>query len=120
MTDFALLNPLVLAFMGDAYITLAIREKYISSGHKIDALHKMVSQKICAKYQSTLYEKVKPTFTQIESDIANRARNAGHKTTPKNCTLHEYRQATALEAVVGYNYLINNHQRCMELITEET
>ena len=115
--DAALKNPLVLAFVGDAVMTLRVRERL--SGEydgKVGELHKLAARKICATAQAARFDKLFDTFEEAEKDIAMRARNVKHHTVPKNAKLSDYIKATALEAVVGYNYLIGNSKRVDELI----
>ena len=109
-------NPLVLAFVGDAVMTLHVRERLSKRDGKIGDLHFAASALVCAAEQSRVYDAVCSSFTQIEAEIANRARNVKHKTLPKNQSLSDYIKATALEAVIGYNYLTQNHKRVEELI----
>lgn len=112
------MNPLTLAFIGDAVMTLYERERLVRAGDtKVDTLHKELSKRICAATQSELFEKIKGKLDETELEIAGRARNAKHHTMPKSCTPGEYRNATALEAVIGYNYLRGNKSR-IEEITE--
>ncbi|MCL2570721.1 MAG: ribonuclease III [Firmicutes bacterium] len=112
----SLKNPLTLAFIGDAVISLHVRNSLVTQFEKIETLHQKTAQLVCAKTQSLVLDKIKDNFTEIESDIARRAHNAKHKTTPKNQTLGDYRNATALEAVVGFNYLIQNQARLNEIL----
>ena len=110
--DYASKNPLVLAFVGDAYWTLYIRRMLIEkSNGKVNALHQAANKYVCAITQSGYYHKIAPFLTEVEANIAGRARNSECNTRPKNCTLAEYKLATAFEAVVGYNLLIGNKKR---------
>jgi ribonuclease-3 family protein len=114
--DIAAKNPLALAFVGDAYWTLYIRRMLISkSNGKANALHQAANRYVCATAQSGFYHKIAPFFTEVEANIAGRARNSECNTRPKNCTLAEYKLATAFEAVVGYNLLIGNKKRLNNL-----
>ena len=106
MDEIARKNPLALAFLGDAAIKLWVSHIFVGTfDMSINDLHKMTSSIVCAKNQSEVYEEMYHTFSDIEQNIATRAFNAKHKTVPKNCTMKEYRQATAYEAVVGYRSL---------------
>ena len=107
------LHPLALAFIGDAVMGLKVKQQIVADV-KVNELHKRASQLICAKSQSKLYDALQ--LTGDETDIANRAFNAKHHTVPKNCTLVEYRKATALEAVIGYNWLQKNYERVEEIL----
>ena len=115
MTDIKSLNSLILAFVGDAVMTLHVREGLAHENAKVGDLHKRTSSKVCASAQSALYDKLADTFDETEQDIATRARNAKHHTVPKNAKLSDYIKATALEAVIGYNHLTGNHDRVKQL-----
>jgi len=109
-------NPLVLAFVGDAYWTLYIRRMLIEkSNGKVNMLHQAANKYVCAVTQSGYFHKIAPFLTEVEANIAGRARNSECNTRPKNCTLAEYKLATAFEAVVGYNLLIGNKRRLQNL-----
>ena len=53
---------------------------------------------------------------KAEADIARRGRNAhAHHAAPKNQDAADYRAATALEALIGYLYLIGQEERLLTL-----
>ena len=109
-------NPLVLAFVGDAYWTLYIRRMLVGKSHaKVNQLHCDANKYVCACSQSGFYNKIAPFLTEVELGIAGRARNANQHTTAKNATLAQYKLATAFEAIVGYNLLIGNKKRLNNL-----
>ena len=108
-------HPLALAFIGDAVMNLLVKEQIVTTNNtRVNDLHKQASAILSAKAQAVLYDKL--PLTQAEREVATRAFNAKHNTVPKNCTLAEYRSATALEAVIGYNWLLGNRKRVEELI----
>jgi len=108
---------LALAFMGDAVAKLVATEQLLTFGDtKPELLHKQATSIVRAKSQAYNYTVVSPSFSEAEKEIAQRAYNAKQKTTAKNCTLAEYRCATALEAVIGYNWLLGNKDRARELV----
>ena len=115
--EVALKNTLALAFVGDSVMDLLTREKLVqNTNFNVAILHKQASSVVCARAQSKCFLEIEPQLTEDELDVARRARNAKHHTTPSNCSLTEYRNATALEAVIGYNWLSGNKERCAELI----
>ena len=109
-------NPLVLAFVGDAVMTLCVRENLALGEGKVGELHKRASEWVCASAQAVAFDKVSEAFDEVEQDIARRARNVKHNTTPKNAKLADYKKATALEAVIGYHWLMGNHKRIEEIL----
>lgn len=82
----------------------------------MDAIHNRESSCARATAQSERYNVVSTTFDKVEQGVAGRAHNAKINTKAKNATMGQYRRATALEAVIGYNYLIGNIERARELI----
>jgi len=111
-------NPLVLAFIGDAYWTLYIRGILVAESHeKAGKLHIKANKYVSAPAQARFFDKVAPLLSEQERAIATRARNAENYTRPKNCSLLEYKLATAFEAVIGYNYLCANQKRLESLIS---
>lgn len=111
------MNPVVLAFVGDAVYTLYVREKVVSSGdYKTGALNKMAAQTVCASAQARLAEQISTFFTEAENDIFRRARNAKKTSRAKNASVADYNASTGFEAVIGYLYLTGNYARLDELL----
>lgn len=101
-----LVNPQVLAFVGDAVYTMYIRHKVaLSSSGKSGQLHKLTSAYVRASEQSHVIDKIMPMLSEAERDIFRRARNYKTHSVAKNASVIEYRRATGFEAVVGYLYL---------------
>lgn len=111
-------NVLTLAYIGDAIYEVYVRKFLIDNGlTKVDSLQKKaieyVSAKAQAKFITTLMDN--KFFNDIELEVIFRARN--HKSRmPKNTDIITYKYATSLEAVVGYLYLDNQHDRLDELM----
>ena len=106
------MNALSLAFLGDSVYNLRIKEQAVKLGFKAKDLHKIANKYVCAKAQAELFDSL--TLTEDEKEIADRARNADYNNIPKSATRDEYKKATSLEAVIGYNYLIGNFERIDE------
>ncbi|MBW7477459.1 ribonuclease III [Paenibacillus oenotherae] len=112
-----LLNPIVLAYIGDAVFELLIRQYLISQpNHKLQHLHRQATGFVSAKAQCSLLERWKPLLTEAEADIVRRGRNAKSGSLPKNADPADYRQATALECLVGYLYYSKQIERLHELM----
>lgn len=106
------LNPVVLAFVGDAVYSLYVREKLVrGTDFKTGMLQKLASQKVSAHGQSELTEKIIPALTEEEADIFRRGRNAKKTTRSKHASVGEYNRSTGFEAVLGYLYLTGQYQR---------
>ena len=116
--DAKLLNPQVLAFVGDGVYSLYIRHKIIANnsftGQK---LHSEVVNYVKAKGQSNFIDKLLPLFNEDELSVFKRARNHKTLSQAKNANVIDYKRATGLEAVIGYLYLTNQIDRLNELLS---
>ena len=106
------MQALVLAMIGDGVQTLFVRE-YVAKtlGVKVNKMNRIVTSVIKAGSQFKTFKKLEEFLTEDENDIAHRARNTHIHTKAKNFSYTEYIYATALEAIIGYNYLIGNTER---------
>ena len=107
---------LELAFIGDAIWELEIRRYYLQFGYNIPTLNKYVKNKVNARYQSLIYKQIIEELDEEFKTIGKRAKNSNIKTFPKTCTVMEYKEATALEAVVGAMYLLNKEEEIKKII----
>lgn len=107
---------LELAFIGDAIWELEIRKYYLQFGYNIPTLNKHVKSKVNAKYQSLIYKQIIEDLDEEFKVIGKRAKNSNIKTFPKTCTVMEYREATALEAIIGAMYLLNKEEEIKKII----
>jgi Uncharacterized protein conserved in bacteria len=111
-----LINPVVLAYVGDSVFELLVRQYLVSlPNHKSHHLHREATKIVSAKAQCKLLEKWKPMLTEEEADIVRRGRNTKSGAPPKNADPADYRQATALECLVGYLYYEDRIERLHEL-----
>lgn len=111
-----LINPVALAYMGDAVFELLVRQYLISlPNHKSHHMHKEATKKVSAKAQRELLERWQPHLTEEEADIVRRGRNSKSGAPPKNADPADYRMATALECLVGYLYFEGRLARLGEL-----
>lgn len=114
------MNPVVLAFVGDAVYTLLVREKLaLCSGAKTGELNKRASLLVSAHGQSETLSRALPHFSEEEAEVYRRGRNAKKPTKSKNATSAEYTRSTGMEAVVGYLYLTGQAARIGELFFGE-
>ena len=107
---------LELAFIGDAIWELEIRKHYLQFGYNIPTLNKYVKNKVNARYQSLIYKQIIGDLDEEFKVIGKRAKNSNIKTFPKTCTVMEYKEATALEAIVGAMYLLNKEEEIKKII----
>ena len=114
------INPVVLAFVGDAVYTLFVREKLVANGDfKTGSLNGMAAKVVCATAQAKRAERISTFFTTAENDVFRRARNAKKGTRAKNASVADYNASTGFEAVLGYLYLIGDYERLNELLNFE-
>jgi len=112
----ALINPIALAYMGDAVYELLVRQYVLSlPNHKANHMHKAATSIVSAKAQRATLERLLPHLTEEEQDIVKRGRNAKSGSAPKNADMIDYRYATALECLIGYLYFENRLDRITEL-----
>ena len=112
------LNPLVLAFIGDAIYDLMARHKIIlESNASVGKLNKIKVKMVCCKAQSEAFNNILDFLTEEELNIYKRGRNAHTRNIPKNSTSAQYHSATGLEALFGYLYLKNDISRLRELFS---
>ena len=69
-----------------------------------------------ARYQSLIYKQIIEELDEEFKVIGKRAKNSNIKTFPKTCTVMEYKEATALEAIVGAMYLLNKEEEIKKII----
>ena len=111
-------NGTTLAFIGDAVMTLKIRELLVSKGYqKPNDLQKLTAKYVSAKAQADYLTQLMDNnfFTEEELEIIKRGRNSQTKTIAKNADVITYRLATGFEAIIGYFYLMNKNDRLNEL-----
>lgn len=114
-SDIKMLNPLILAHVGDAYFSLFAREKLISFGEiKVNDLHKMASEIVSAPSQKKAYILLEKMLTDEEKAIYKRGRNTKSHA-KKNTDVTTYHMSTGFEAILGYAYLTRNFERLNEL-----
>lgn len=111
----------VLAFIGDAVLSLQVREYLVSIGiSKTKQLQetsvKYVSAKAQANYMMTLIES--DSLTEEEMVMYKRGRNAKSASIAKNADVTTYRIATGFEALWGYLYLTEQNERLTFLWNE--
>jgi ribonuclease-3 family protein len=113
------MNPLVLAYIGDTVFDLYVRTSLaLRCKGGAGVLHRASVSLVNAHAQAQLARRVADRLAEDEKDIFMRGRNAKSATAPKNMSVADYRQATALEAVLGYLYLTGRTAKIEELLKE--
>ena len=107
-----LVNPQVLAFVGDGVYTMYVRNMVaLSSKAKSGELHKTTASFVKATQQSHVIDRILPLLNESEQDIFRRGRNYKTHSVAKNASVVDYRRATGFEAVIGYLYLTGNMEK---------
>lgn len=112
-------NVLTLAYMGDSVYEIYIRHFLIDKQIvKVKELQKEAVKYVSASAQEKFLKMmIEASFlTDEEILIVNRARNhkVGHK--PKNASIITYKNATGLEALIGFLYFEGNKERIIEIM----
>jgi len=103
------------AHIGDAVYEVFIRERTIMLTSNLKRLHDLTVHYVNAAFQTELLERLMPSLTEKETDLARRARNIPTSSARRiDRALHS--SATSLEVVLGYNY-VHNKERYSELCT---
>jgi ribonuclease III family protein len=119
--DFKQLSGTTLAYMGDAVMEQFVREYLIRNGQvRPNKLHVSATKYVSAKAQAGMVIQLldEGFFTEDEVAVIKRGRNANQGTVPKNTDVQTYRHATSFEAIIGYLYLLNQHERLEALMNK--
>lgn len=101
------LPGLTLAFVGDAVYEIYVRTMMLEKSVNAHVLNKRCVKLVNNHTQSALYEVLEPELNDVELGVLHRGRNA-KGIVPKNANTQDYRRATAIEALVGYWYLMDD------------
>ena len=109
------LNPLVLAYIGDAYFHLFVRGRIFSYEQcKVQVLHQFSAQIVSAVWQARAYQGIEERLTEREKAVFRRGRNAKSHA-PRSASVAEYHASTGFEALLGTLYLEEDYDRLYEL-----
>lgn len=105
------LNPLVLAYVGDAYFHLYIRTRLLNfEQSRVHLLNDFSMQIVSATLQAQAYIAIKDELTEDEVYIFKRGKNAKSHA-PRVASVQDYHTSTGFEAVLGYLYLSKDIDR---------
>ncbi|MDK2868000.1 MAG: mini-ribonuclease [Clostridiales bacterium] len=116
-TDARMMNPLKLAFLGDAIYEAYIRY-YIISKHVLTTseMSKMAVKYVNAEAQAYIVTVLKDEFTEDEWNMLKRGRNQKTGSRPKHASVSDYRYATGFESLLGYLYVLDEKDRIYEIV----
>ena len=110
------ISSIGLAHLGDAVYELLVRTYLCVHGKATGkGLHRATIALVCAQSQSRFADLLLPSLTEEETAVFKRGRTANVHTIPHSADRAEYQKATGLEALFGYLYLQNRHERINEL-----
>ncbi len=111
-------NGLTLAYIGDAYFELAVRNYLLDKGiTKVNDLHTNAILYTNANSQAKIARKlIKDFYSDNEINIYKRGRNSNSTHKPKNSDVITYNTSTGFEAVIGYLYLDSQFDRLDKLL----
>ena len=110
--DVRAISSIGLAHMGDAVYEILVRTWLCAHGKATGkGLHRATVALVCAPRQAELSQIILPLLTEEERSVFRRGRNANVHSIPVHASRAEYQQATALEALFGYLYLLDRRDR---------
>lgn len=109
------INPIVLAYIGDIVFSTYVRLRILPNSSQVRVLHDLSAKMVSAVCQAKAMRTLVAELTEEEAGVYHRGRNA-KSMVPKSASVQEYREATALEALIGYLFLSDMQDRCEELM----
>lgn len=119
--DVNTINIVTLAYLGDAVYEIYIRANLIKNGiAKVEDLQKSATLYVSAKGQANILTNLLENniLKEEEIEIVKRGRNYKRSSHPKHTDIITYKLSTGFEALIGYLYLSNNHQRLEEILKQ--
>jgi len=115
--DIRMINPLVLAHVGDAVYELVIRTVLAETmDSQVQKIHKKCTEYVNCHMQCVIMHGIEEYLTEEEHAVFKRARNTKSNTMPRNASPGDYRTATGFEALCGWLYLMGRNKRLLELL----
>ncbi|MCD7893541.1 MAG: ribonuclease III [Erysipelotrichaceae bacterium] len=113
------INPLTLAYLGDAVFEVYVREYLIVEKNilKPDPLAKEAINYVSAKAHASFMHEALANNLLSEEEIAiyKRGRNAKVKRHNKNFNVLEHNQSSGFECLIGHLYLEGKQERIQEI-----
>lgn len=110
-------SALKLAYLGDAVFELILRTLILeSTGGPVKNLHKKTSSYVKAATQAAIATAIREELTEEEMAVFRHGRNAKTSSVAKHADIRDYRNATGLEALFGYLYLMGETNRAVLLL----
>lgn len=115
-----LYNGESLAYLGDAIYELKIRQYILNSGYQdVNRLHKYAVKFTSGEAQAKIMEYflANNILSEEEINYYKRGRNSHHSKNRRSINVVSYKMATGFEALIGYLYLSEAHDRLDELMS---
>ena len=112
-------NVLVLAYLGDTVYENFVRHYLVKQGiSNVNDLQKEAISYVSAKNQASFLHKMidEDFLTEEELNVVHRARNYKTTSHPKSCDIVTYKNATGLEALIGFLDLEGKKDRISEIM----
>ena len=111
-----LLNPLQLAYMGDAVWETMVRTRLILQHMNVHHMHSECVKKVNAAAQAQIAALLLDQLSSEETDVYLRGRNAhARHPSPKNQNPADYADSTGFEALIGFLFLTGREERLQEI-----
>lgn len=114
-----LINPLALAYLGDAIFEVYVREYLIVEKEitKPDLLQKKAIAFVSAVAQAGFMKEAieNEWVSEEEIRIYKRGRNAKSRRVMKNTSVITHNQSSGFEALIGHLHLLKDEKRILEL-----
>ncbi len=111
------LNPVELAYVGDAVFSLYVRTRLLPFSSHVQILHELAARMVSAVMQAKAMDALEAGLSEEEAQIVRRGRNT-KSMVPKSASVREYRQGTAFEALMGWLYLKGETDRLDALMAQ--
>lgn len=110
-----MMNPLQLAYVGDAVYELFVRTAILTEGSNVKSLHREATKYVKARAQAQSVHMLDEFLTDREKYFVKKGRNAKINSAPRNADLVDYKYATGFECLFGYLYLSGQEDRLFQL-----
>ncbi len=114
-----LINPLALAYLGDAVFEVYVREYLLIEKNitKPDLLQKTAVKFVSAKAQAAFMKAAitNEWVSEEEMRVYKRGRNAKNTRVMKNTSIVTHNQSSGFEALIAHLYLLKKEKRIEEL-----
>jgi len=107
----------VLAYIGDAVFELYVRLHVAARNRsKSGSIHKLAIGHVSAAAQAKTARAILDMLTEEELSVFRRGKNSNPASSTRNTSPPDYKYAPGMEAVIGYLFLMDRHERLDEII----